>query len=43
MRAMRGLGGKEILGPLEIPDGSIAIALDPQGALFGLFAGEVDP
>jgi hypothetical protein len=24
-------------------DGTIAMALDPQGALFALFAGEVDP
>ena len=40
---VRELGGKELLAPLEIPDGSIALALDPQGALFGLFAGEVDP
>ncbi len=40
---VRELGGKELLEPLEHPDGSIAIALDPQGALFALFAGEVDP
>lgn len=37
------LGGKALVGPLEIPDGSIAIVLDPQGACFSLFAGEVDP
>ena len=37
------LGGREVLAPLEIGHGSIALALDPQGALLGLFAGEVDP
>jgi uncharacterized protein len=40
---VRGLSGKGVRGPLELPDGSTALALDPQGALFGLFAGEVDP
>jgi uncharacterized protein len=40
---VRELGGQVLLGPLEHPDGSIAIVLDPQGALFALFAGEVDP
>ena len=40
---VRELGGKELLEPQEIPDGSIAMALDPQGAVFAVFAGEVDP
>lgn len=39
----RELGGTVILEPSEHPDGSIAMALDPQGALLALFAGEVDP
>lgn len=43
MERVRELGGRELLGPQEIPDGSIAIVLDPHGALFGVFAGEVDP
>lgn len=40
---VRELGGKELLAATEIFDGTIAMALDPQGALFALFAGEVDP
>lgn len=40
---MRELGGEELLGPTELPDGSIAVAHDPQGAVFAMFAGEVDP
>jgi len=43
MDQARELGGTRLLEPLELPDGSIAMALDAQGALFGLFAGEVDP
>ena len=37
------LGGQTLFGPFPIPDGSIAGALDPQGAVFALFEGEVDP
>ena len=37
------LGGERAVGPMEIFDGSIATVLDPQGARFGLFEGEVDP
>ena len=37
------LGGSTVVGPIPIPDGSIGIATDPQGALFCLFEGEVDP
>ena len=43
LERVRELGGTEVLGPTQIFDGSIAIALDPQGATFALFAGEVDP
>jgi predicted enzyme related to lactoylglutathione lyase len=39
----RDLGAQPLLEPIAIPDGSIAIALDPQGALFALFEGRVDP
>jgi predicted enzyme related to lactoylglutathione lyase len=40
----RELGGDQLLGPTQIPDGgSIAILRDPQQAVFALFAGEVDP
>ena len=39
---VQGLGG-QVLFTAPIPDGSIALVLDPQGAVFGLFEGEVDP
>jgi uncharacterized protein len=37
------LGGEVLLAPLPIPAGRIAVARDPQGAVFALFEGEVDP
>ena len=37
------LGGQQLLEPLDIGHGSLAMVLDPQGALFTMFAGEVDP
>lgn len=37
------LGGEARFGPFPIPDGSIAGVLDPQGAFFAFFEGEVDP
>lgn len=37
------LGGRVVAGPLDIPAGRIAVAMDPQGAAFSIFAGEVDP
>jgi uncharacterized protein len=40
---VRELGGHQLLEPLEIGHGSSAMVLDPQGALFTIFAGEVDP
>jgi predicted enzyme related to lactoylglutathione lyase len=36
-------GGSTAFGPIEIPDGRIAVIQDPQGAFFGIFEGEVDP
>jgi hypothetical protein len=38
-----GGGGQVLAGPIDIPAGRIAVALDPQGAVFALFEGEVDP
>jgi predicted enzyme related to lactoylglutathione lyase len=35
-------GGRMIVGPLQVPAGRIAVAQDPQGAVFALFEGEVD-
>jgi predicted enzyme related to lactoylglutathione lyase len=40
---LEGLGGSVLAGPFPIPDGSIAIVRDPQGAEFALFEGETDP
>jgi uncharacterized protein len=37
------LGGRKLLDPVEIGHGSIAMARDPQGALFSIFAGETHP
>ena len=39
----RELGGNVLQTPLELDDGTIATMLDPQGAVFSVFAGEVDP
>jgi len=40
---VRELGGDVLFGPVEIFDGGIAVVADPQGAVFALFAGAVDP
>jgi predicted enzyme related to lactoylglutathione lyase len=40
---VRGLGGTALLEPVPVPAGSFAIARDPHGAVFALFAGEFDP
>jgi len=40
---IRDLGGTALMEPIEIFDGSIAMARDPQGAVFSLFAGETEP
>lgn len=41
---VRELGGQVLVGPLPLPGpSSIAIALDPQGAVFAVFEGRVDP
>jgi uncharacterized protein len=36
------LGGQVMVPPLEVPGGWIVVAQDPQGAVFGLFAGRFD-
>ena len=37
------LGGRVIVPPMPVPpSGRIAVALDPQGAAFALFAGRFD-
>lgn len=40
---VRQLGGQQLLPPVDIGHGSIAIVRDPQGACFTIFAGETDP
>jgi predicted enzyme related to lactoylglutathione lyase len=37
------LGGAVLVPPSPIPSGRIAVAADPQGAVFALFEGRVDP
>lgn len=39
---VRELGGEVIVPPMDVPAGRITVARDPQGAVFGLFAGELD-
>ncbi len=36
------LGGSVLLGPWAVPAGRLCAALDPQGAIFSVFEGEVD-
>jgi uncharacterized protein len=36
------LGGQVMVGPMAIGAGRIAVAQDPQAAVFALFEGEVD-
>jgi predicted enzyme related to lactoylglutathione lyase len=40
---VRELGGQQVGEPLDVGHGGVAMALDPQGAVFTMFAGEVDP
>jgi uncharacterized protein len=37
------LGGTTVMGPMDIQIAKIAIALDPQGAVFALYAGQLEP
>ena len=36
------LGGQVMVPPTEVPGGKIVVAQDPQGAIFGHFAGNFD-
>ncbi len=40
---VRELGGSFLKGPIEIPVGTVAVVSDPQGAVFALYDGELDP
>jgi hypothetical protein len=37
------LGGQVLAGPREVPGGAFLTLRDPQGAMFNVFAGELDP
>ncbi|MGO9488479.1 MAG: VOC family protein [Solirubrobacteraceae bacterium] len=37
------LGGAQMVGPIDIQIARIAIVQDPEGAVFGLYAGELEP
>ena len=37
------LGGGVIMSPMSIGMGTIAVVRDPQGGVFALFAGDMDP
>jgi predicted enzyme related to lactoylglutathione lyase len=39
---VEGLGGSLMVPPMSVPGGRIAVAQDPQGGAFGLFAGRFD-
>jgi len=41
-RAVRG-GGRELVAPQPVVVGRYSLLLDPQGAAFGLYAGQLDP
>jgi uncharacterized protein len=40
---VRALGGELLTGPMDVPGGRFAILRDPQGAVFSVSAGEMDP
>ena len=37
------LGGKVVVPPMPVPGGRISVVMDPQGAIFGLLDGRLDP
>jgi predicted enzyme related to lactoylglutathione lyase len=40
---LRDLGGSAMTGPIDIQIAKIAVAQDPQGAVFALYAGQLEP
>jgi uncharacterized protein len=40
--SIAGAGGEVMVPPIDVPGGRILVAQDPQGAVFGLFAGRFD-
>jgi predicted enzyme related to lactoylglutathione lyase len=43
LRTVQELGGALVAGPMEVPAGRFAVLRDPQGAVFSLVAGRLDP
>lgn len=43
LRQADDLGGHTLAGPIEVPMARIAVVQDPQGAVFALYAGELEP
>jgi len=41
-RRIAELDGQVIVGPMDVPGGRILVAIDPQGAVFGLLSGRFD-
>ena len=37
------LGGSAIAGPYEMAMGKLAVVQDPQGAVFALYSGQLEP
>ena len=42
VREVGGLGGRALNGPVQMPQGSIAVLADPQGAVFAVWTGQYD-
>jgi predicted enzyme related to lactoylglutathione lyase len=40
---VKALGGSAIAGPYEMAMGKIAVVQDPQGAVFALYSGQLEP
>ncbi len=39
---VEGAGGEVMAGPIDFPQGKLAVVADPTGAVFGLYAGDLD-
>lgn len=43
LTAVKELGGSTAMGPIEVPSGRFAVLRDPQGAVFSIVDGQLDP
>ena len=41
--AVERLGGSNLMGPIDIQVAKFAVVQDPQGAVFALYAGQLEP